>query len=41
VFEFAGLIQIPVKCEVHLVIRFLNAKVNFQRKFTKNYCGLW
>ena len=31
----AAPIQSPAKCEVRSVIRFLNAKVNIQRKFTQ------
>jgi len=34
VFEMAVPIQSCAKCEVCSVIRFLNAKVNFQEKFT-------
>jgi len=41
VFEMAVPIQSPAKFEVRSVIRFLNAKVNVQRKFTNNCCCLW
>jgi len=34
VFEMAAPIQSPANCEVLSVIRFLNAKVNVQGKFT-------
>ena len=34
VFEMAAPIQSPAKCEVCSIIRFLNTKVDVQRKFT-------
>jgi hypothetical protein len=37
VFEMAAPIQSPAKCEVCSVIRFFNAKVHVQRKFTNTY----
>jgi hypothetical protein len=33
VFEMAAPIQSPAKCELRSIVRFLNQKVNVQRKF--------
>jgi len=37
----AAPIQSPAKCEVRSIIRFLNAKVKVQRKFTNKLLLLW